>query len=156
MGWIWEGIWGRNSMTRTQWRALNNAHSITRTQWRALNDAHSMMRTQERALKNAHSMTLTQGHALKDLLWGIRNKNGIKGKDMRRDLGKESKEYSYRRITKLLKFKNKRNFMHLQKEKHIKRKVNSSLGRCALNDAHLMMRTQWCAHNGAHSMTPTQ
>ena len=36
---------------------------------------------------------------------------------MRRDLGKESKEYSYRRITKLLTFKNKRNFMHLQEEK---------------------------------------
>ena len=47
---------------------------------------------------------------------------------MRGDLGKESKEYSYRRITKLLKFRNKRNFMHLQEEKHLKRKVNSSLG----------------------------
>ena len=47
---------------------------------------------------------------------------------MRGDLGKESKEYSYKRITKLLKFKNKRNFIYLQEEKHLKRKVNSSLG----------------------------
>ena len=47
---------------------------------------------------------------------------------MRVDLGKESKEYCYRRTTKLLNFKNKRNFMHLREEKHIKNKVNSSLG----------------------------
>ena len=47
---------------------------------------------------------------------------------MKGDLVKESKEYSYKRITKLLEFKNKRNFMHLQEEKHLKRKFNSSLG----------------------------
>ena len=58
----------------------------------------------------------------------MRNNNGIKEKDMRGDLGKESKEYFYRRIAKSLTFKNKSNFMHLQKEKHSKKKVNSSLG----------------------------
>ena len=58
----------------------------------------------------------------------MRNKNRIRGKDMGGDLGKESKEYSYRRITKFLISKIREISCTYKKKSHLQKKVNSLLG----------------------------